>query len=386
MSSIVVDSKSLIVLTAEPLSSVKSRVGPPSLSTGEILSAQVFGKTAEGKYLLTVKNFSLEASSQLALKTGDQLELRVAAVRPQIILTLADSSGVGAQGKIREGLMQFRANPDALLSVFSKIDQFAGLVKNNPFAARIAANEMAALVEKIGSLILTSHTKADSLFVKNFVETGGMMLESILKDLAQSGMVKSSPVLTNDLKTLLFMLSGRVAAALKDDAGLPAATRTLLQNLALFTAEAIKALEARQIVNVSYQQNESGLYLQIPVGQADGLRRADVFIRPDGGGSKGEADFTDCSITIFLDMERLGKLAIEARLRRGNFHCVISCEQKQAQQQIDAQVHRLWEALAGLGYSIEALTCRTSPDLEQKHNEFLASQLFSEAGLINFFV
>ena len=111
-----------------------------------------------------------------------------------------------------------------------------------------------------------------------------------------------------------------------------------------------------------------------------------VFFRHVGGGSKGEADFTDCSITIFLDMERLGKLAIEARLRRGNFHCVISCEQKQAQQQIDAQVHRLWEALAGLGYSIEALTCRTSPDLEQKHNEFLASQLFSEAGLINFFV
>lgn len=386
MSSIVVDPKNPAIIAANPPPGVKAGAGNAVLSIGEVLSAAVLDQIAEGKYLLAVKNLLLSASSQLPLRAGDRLDLKVVETKPQVILTLLDPSKIDGQSRIREGLVNFRANPDGLLSVFSKINEFASIFKSDPLLTKIAGNEIQALVNRIGSLILSPRTRTDSMFVKNFVETSGLMFESVLKDLAVAGSVKSASALTGDLKSLLLTLSGRVAGALKSDAALPIEIRNVLQNLALFTAEAVKALEARQIVNVSYQQSDQGLYLQIPVGQGDGLRRADVFIRPDAGNEQRGADFSDCSITIFLDMEYLGTLSIEARLRQGNFRCVISCQDDQARLLIDSQVNRLYEALGNLGYHVEGLACLVSPDLEQKRNEFIAAQIFSDEGLINFFV
>ncbi|MFO7569586.1 MAG: hypothetical protein R6W75_07285 [Smithellaceae bacterium] len=368
-----------MVLTGKP-------EGLPGLAVGETLQARVLEKIAEGKYLLSLKNSTLMASSSLPLRAGENLPVRVTATGPQILLTILDPGKQHADGRVQEQLLQWRANPDALLSVMNKLGEFSSLLKSDALPLKFTQSEVNNLIRLFDQMILSPRTKGDPLFVRNFVNTSGLLLEKALGDIV-SGAVRNAPSnLTDNLKAALLRLSDQIVRAQMQGDKVQPPIMNKLQVLATLTQDALKTIETRQAVNVVFQQSDQGLYLQVPLALGDMLRLADVFIRPDGGNENKGEGFGNCTITIFLNLDYLGELSIEARLREGNFHCVISCEDDDVKTLINEKVTELWTALESLGYHVDALRCLRNPDLESKRIEFLSEQSFSRMNLINFFV
>lgn len=358
----------------------------PRVAVGETLEAHVLQILSPGKYLLALKNATLTASSDLPLKAGEKLQVRVAATGPQILLSILDSARQSVQGKVQEQLLQWRANPDALLSMMNRLTEFSQLLKSEALHLKMTPDEITGLIRLFDQMILSPRTKADSLFIRNFVNTSGLLMEKALGDMIASGAARGAPAnLTDNLKAAILRLADQIIRAQTQAEKLQPQILGRLQNLASLTSDALKTIEARQAVNVVFQQSDQGLYLQIPVALGDMLRLADVFIRPDDGKNPGDAGFANCTITIFLSLDFLGDLSIEARLREGNFRCVISCEDASARSLIDGHVDQLWTALEGLGYHVDALNCLNVRDIQGRRSEFLASRSFSEINLINFF-
>ena len=188
-----------------------------------------------------------------------------------------------------------------------------------------------------------------------------------------------------NLKASLLKLSADIAGALKDGLKLDPPITAKLMNLASFTSDALKTIEARQAVNVIYQQNESGLYLQIPLSLGEALRQADIFITPDDKNAAGAKKYSSCSIMIFLDLDYLGEISIDASVREGRIRCIIKCESEGVRQLVTAAADRLKEALGGAGYGVEQVDCLTASELGQKRAEYIEQQLFGSIDLVNHF-
>jgi hypothetical protein len=358
----------------------------PRVAVGETLEAHVLQMLSPGKYLLALKNATLTASSDLPLQAGEKLQVRVAATGPQILLSILDPARQSVQGKVQEQLLQWRANPDALLSMMNRLTEFSQLLKSETLHLKMTPDEVTGLIRLFDQMILSPRTKVDSLFVRNFVNTSGLLMEKALGDMIASGTARGAAAnLTDNLKASLLRLADQIFRAQAQADKLQPQILSRLQNLASLTSDALKTIEARQAVNVVFQQSDQGLYLQIPVALGDVLRLVDVFIRPDDGNDAKNGGFANCTITIFLSLDFLGEISIEARLREGNLHCVISCEDDDSRALITDHVDRLWTALEDLGYHVNALNCLKVRDMESRRSEFLAGQSFSEINLINFF-
>jgi hypothetical protein len=118
----------------------------------------------------------------------------------------------------------------------------------------------------------------------------------------------------------------------------------------------------------------------------EGFRLADIFIRPDDKKREGKEKFSSSSVVIFLDMDFLGKLAINASIREGNFSCVIKCEEEEVKALINNDLDKLKSALLAIGYRVDYIDCMQDAGLTQVREEFLQEQSFYAAGLLNFFV
>jgi hypothetical protein len=374
-------------ITKNTLEINRTSASSAGISIGETLPATILEKLSDNKYLLALKNLQIPATSAIPLSAGEKLIVKVSSLQPQIVLNIMDGKVQAGDAKVNEKLLQWRSNPESLLQVIGKVAQFAKLVQTGDLPQRISPAEIEKLIKLFDSIIFSSKTKNNSLFLKEFIAKTGLLLESTLRQIvgeARKGIV-DKPIEDN-LKTLLLKLSSSIEEVLKDASKLDSSITAKLINLAAFSNEALQSIEAKQILNTVFQESDNGLVLQVPIALGDGFRLADIFIRPEDKKREGKDKFSSCSVVVYLDMDFLGKLAINANIREGNFNCLIKCEEEEVRTLINNELDKLKNALSAIGYRVDYIDCMQEDGLTQVREEFLSEQSFSAAGLLNFFV
>lgn len=355
-----------------------------NLVPGEMLTVGVVEKLSANQYLLALKDASITATSDVPLTVGEKLQVKVQSIQPQIILNLIDTQKQNTDAKVNERLLQWRTNPESLIQLLSKVDEFSANLKSGDLTLAMSRKKIDGLIKLFSNIVFSPETKTNPLFVKDFVSQIGFLLENNLgKIAAHSGKNGVVPELTENIKASLLNLSQAITEALS--AKLDVQVTSKLMNLASFTSEALKMIEVRQAVNVVYQQNESGLYLQIPLAMGETLRQADIFITPDDKNAEGPKKYSSSSIVIFLDLDYLGQISIDASLREGRIRCVIKCATEEVKQLVTASAEQLKEALGGIGYGVEQIDCVRVSELERKRAEYIEDQLLGSMDLINHF-
>ncbi len=357
-----------------------------NLLPGETLTVSVVDKLSPNQYRVSLKNISLMATSDIPLNIGEKLQVKVQSVQPQIILSVGDLHKPSSDMKLNEGLIQWRINPDSFIQLFSKVNEFSATLKSADLPLNMSAEEMDGLVKLFSDVVFSAETKTNPLFVKDFVAKLGLLLENNLSKMALHSIKDGNvPLVMDNLKASLLKLSAELTEALRNSPKNDTEVTARLTNLASFTKEALQTIEARQVINVVYQQNESGLYLQIPLAMGEALRQADVFITPDDKNASGSKKYSSCSVVIFLDLDYLGEIAVDASLREGCLRCVIKCENEEVKQIVDASAKQLKEALSGIGYGIDQIDCLRGFEMAQKRVEYIEHQLLGSTGLVNHF-
>ena len=236
------------------------------------------------------------------------------------------------------------------------------------------------------AITFSDNTKGNNLFVKDLIANTGLLLENKLSRLVTEGAkgINSKP-LDDNIKTLLLKLSAGIQELLKGSEKLDPQIKVKLVNIAGFTAEALKTIEARQAINIVFQESDNGLVLQVPLSVADGLRQADIFIRPDDKNNQDEKNYSSCSIMIFLDLDILGKISVNASVREGSLRSLIKCEREDVKDIISSELSKLESVLAGIGYRVDYIDCLQEDGLTQEREEYFEEQSFSGVDLVNYF-
>lgn len=353
---------------------------------GEVLPTTVLERMADNKYILALKNLRILVTSEIPLNTNEKLMVKVNNLQPQIILNIVTQENQSGETRINEIIRQWRTNPESLLQVVNKVAEFTKLLQTNDLPLKLSKNDMEKLIKLFDNIIFSPRNKNNPLFLKEFVSKTGLLLENTLKqivDQASRGM-KQKP-LEDNLKTLLLKLSFTAQEALKDNAKIDSQLMTKLSNINSFTQEALITIETKQVINTFFQDNDKGMLLQVPFALADGFSLADIFISPEGKNEQGRKEFSSCSVAIFLNLDILGEIMINAGIREGDFNCVIKCSNDQTEEMINDKIDDLRTALSAIGYRINYLDCIKEEELTRKHEEFLEGKFSPALDLVNYF-
>ena len=357
-----------------------------SVVLGETLEATVLGKLAGNKYTVALKNGHIPATSNSPLNIGEKLTVKVNSLHPQIVLNVIGSNSSSGNAAVHENLLQWRANPEALVQVAGKFAGIARLLKNIDLSETFLEGDVKKLIKLFDDIILSRQTKANRLFLKDFTSRTGLLPESSLKQTVKDSSPKGiSKPFDDNLKALLLKLTAAANDILRGDPQPDLELKLKLNNIMAFAGEALKAIEVSQVINSVFQESDNGLVLQIPVALADGFRLADIFITPDGKDQQGKKNFASCSVALFLDLDILGKIAANANFREGSINCVIRCEREEIRNLIADNLDELKNALTQTGYQIGYIDCVQEEGLTEGREEFLARQSFFVDQLVNFF-
>ena len=374
-------------ITKNSIEISRSNVAQKGVVLGETLSVTVLEKSAGNKYTLALKNMQIPATSSVPLSVGEKLIVKVESLQPQITLNIVVNKNSTGDAQINENLRQWRVNPESLLHVINKVAEFAKLLQTANLPAAISQSHGDKLIKLFDDIILSPRTKNNPLFLKEFVSKLGLLLENSLRQLvASASQGKIDKPLEGNLKALLLKLSAAVSEVLRENPKLDIELAAKLTNISAFTGEALKAIEVMQVLICVFQLSDNGLVLQVPVAVADGFRLACILITPEDKNGQGQTKFSSCAVTIFLDLDLLGKIAVNANIREGGVSCVIKCEREEVRDLITNNLDELKDSLSGTGYRVDYIDCVQEDGLMDEQEEFLARQSFFAADLVNFFV
>jgi hypothetical protein len=364
----------------------RNKIASGSIILGETLEVTVVEKIAGNKYLLAIKNMSISASSEIPLSIGEKIQVKVGSVQPQIILNLAGNQKISAEPKINENLLYWRTNPNSLLQMLDKSSELVKDIQGINLPLKFSKNEIDKLIKLFDSIVFSNNTKGNKLFLKDFIANIGLLLENKLSQLLSNGPKGiQSKQLEDNIKTLLLKLSAGIQELLKDSEKLDPQIKAKLMSMDGFATEAIKTIEAKQILNIVFQESDKGLVLQVPLSQVEGLRQADIFIRPDDKNNQKGVDFSSCSIMIFLDLDVLGKISVNASVREDSLRTLIKCEREDVKEIISSELTKLESVLSDIGYRVDYIDCIQEEGLAQERKEYFEEQSFSAMDLVNYF-
>lgn len=356
------------------------------VAIGEVLPATVLEKTAENNYNLALKNQHIPATSTLVLNAGEKLTVKVSSIEPQIILNIIENKNQTGDVKIQEKLRQWRTNPESLLQVLNKAGELTKLLQTNDLPSKIVKSDIEKLLKLFSNIIFSSRTMNNHLFIKDFIYKTGLLLESSLRQFID-GTYKGEKekLLENNIKSLLLKLSSAIQEIVMEKSKYDINIVLKLLDISAFVDKAIQVMEIKQALNAVFQDSDNGLILQIPLALGDGFSLADIFITPEHKNKQGKTKFSSCTVRVFLDLDMLGSIAVNAGIREGTLNCLIKCESEEIKKMINGNLTGLKKALSSAGYRVDYIDCIQAEKLNDERKQFLARQSFSVTELVNFF-
>ncbi|MBN1380256.1 MAG: hypothetical protein JXA41_01125 [Deltaproteobacteria bacterium] len=325
------------------------------LSVGENIEAVVLGYDRQYKVLLRIKNGILKAHSQLELHKDDRLKLFVDQLRPSLILKITSHETSGTT-KVNESLRMYRSNPDALKNLILTSSDLLRGDNLKILTPLIGEKDLQALTNVLNKLIITKDNLTDPFFLKHYVESLGLTLEKTLRKALSDPTVLKDDRLTDNLKRLLL----KIELTLRDmpiiHNGAETGAEQKLKPFLQFMESGGKVIEHLQIVNCTAMEQDQLFVLQIPFQYPDGIRMQDIFIEKDGYGNSQDGE-EQYRIVLFLDMDALGEIACDVRIRQKELSCLIKSNDPFICNFISSLLAELREHLSAAGYECRSLKC-----------------------------
>ncbi len=179
-----------------------------SLTTGEILKARVLDVKNNETLLISMKGSTFQAKTEVSLKKGDSIIVKVESSRDQVRLKLIgiESSRTAKTQSLRffnlPGLHADKTELKELLQMINKIDNLPEEVKN-----RLPE------IKEISRLFSVKPDSLNEQLLKNLTEHSGIILETKLKTLALKEISVENLTLSGinkDVKAILLKLQNRL--------------------------------------------------------------------------------------------------------------------------------------------------------------------------------
>jgi hypothetical protein len=324
----------------------------PPLSVGEVVEAEVMETFRYGKTLILLKNSRVMADSELLLKKGEKIAVRVTQLHPGVILRIVQNE-ISQNSRLMDYLRFYRSNPKALFEFLIKgIDRFSP-ENLGELAAHLGKEDIKNIRNVLKSLIFSRESLKNPLFLKDYVSKFGYLMEK--KNASQN------------LKGFLIRMSGRLQS-LMETGNLPAA-----EKLAGFVRSSLQIIDTHQVINYLFQEYEGKYMFHIPLLFPENMGLAEIFVKFGDRDSKGKGRRNEKNVLFLLNMDVLGDIIVEAKIKTKKISCVLKCKDENICNFIRLFLEELGEKLMALGYEIDYLTCVAEKDdlkIKAEYREF----------------
>jgi hypothetical protein len=361
----------------------KTSVTHSALSIGEILKAGVIEKLGNQKILITLKDINLPANCEVNLNAGDTVLVKVESLNPQVILRIVGRGDL-EEFRAADFLRWYRTNPNALSQMITEAFRQFNTENLGKLLHYLPKEDLQNLFKIIKSLFLSPEAKGTN-FVKDYLSNLGLLTESQLrKALEGESGIGESDLHQQNLKSLLMQLSDDLHNLLVGKESFDHEESIRLKSLSEYVDSSIKTIESHQIINVVLQETESKYLVQIPILFPDGVRKSDIFVEYDryacGEGHKGQY-----RVIFFLDMDILGEMTIEAKLKGDKIDCLIKCEGEEVCDFISPFLTELRESLSAAGCEIDTVKCVVGHDLVKEKIDYYQGMVLYTRDVIDLF-
>jgi hypothetical protein len=348
----------------------------PELSAGEKVEAAILSSLGSGRYLIQLKNAVLPARSDLVFLEGERISVVVDRLQPEILFRIAGRSAPAAGG-MPAILTGMRAGTSSLFRLFADAAGLLSLPGTPAFSGSSGSGKTDSLLSLIRTLILSREALRDPLFIRNFVFHLGLLHEKTVRGGTASGKKAASGAPAGDsLKGLLLRAAAdpRTLEALWGEG--PDGKRTGQDTIRQFVDNGLGAIETEQWLNLVLQETESRYLLSLPFLFQGGVRMQDLVIRFDRRGRETEKGERSFQVTLYLDLDVLGKAVADVTMKADRVGCAIRFEEKSGCDLLAPHLEELAERLKASGYGLQFLTCVADPKAREDRETFLRERYF----------
>ena len=376
--------------TNKPYSSLgKASVNNPSLSSslreGQMLNGRVTAVSSTGSgqnsYIVNINKQMVELSSNLILKQGQALALRVEQTTPKLILEILQqpNTGQAITKPVNNILRELVPQQQGLQHLTAAMLQLAG---NNKLPRDIeqALQQLSQALPRVGDMQnpskLAEAIRNSGLFMESTIAAGRnlpagdlkLLWLSLLSSAAQHQQASETlPRATLDIKEMTPLpfahgvgVQQRISA--RTDSQPVKSLDILLLRLFGLADSAVSRISLTQVTTAEAQQSgEARWKLEIPLmlpGQE--LCVAEFLIEretPDSGSEETPEAEAGWSVSLALDMPGLGPLMIRLSLKGEQLVARIHAEQTSTTQRITEHLDRLRARLTTQGLDVTRLSC-----------------------------
>ncbi|MBN1613655.1 MAG: hypothetical protein JW950_04225 [Deltaproteobacteria bacterium] len=357
---------------------------------GEILEAVIAGPVGRRGVLVRLPTGFVVAETDIPLQVNERLRVKVEQMQPKVMLRILDRN-VSEVSKIDEYLRLYRADPKALLKSFSLVNEIFGVkgMAEAPNDAVVA--DLLKIMQNVSSMVLSRDTATNPMFIRDFISGLGLLLERRLAGNIRSGRRSFQDIFGSPddreggLKAQLLRLLASLAMEVDENGQTNQAGATRNRGINQFAKFFIESIETFQVLNVHCQENEQKYFLQIPCQMPDGLRMQDLIVEWDGDGENTRATGESCRFILFMDMDILGRLMIDAALSKTAINCHIRCGEDATADFLSSYLDQLKSRLTVAGYRVGALTLETDGDIESTRYRYFQERVVHAADTVNLF-
>jgi len=343
----------------------------PHFSVGQLLEARVLGRLDGERLLINIQDQNLVARTAIPLQAGENIRVRVEGLNPLLTLVLLErSAGESAESaRTGEALQSMRAEPLALAKSLAGL--LEALDPENPGALRTlpVKGDAGRILQMLQDLVLPKNTVENPLWIKDCLQSLGLLLESDIRKEFQRGSSTGFQERAVSLKELLLNLIEVLQKQGDGEGG-----KGLSQKLSLFEG-ALKNIENLQVLNVLFQEQEGKYLLQIPLLLSGRMTTADIFVYVDKENQQRKRSSEDYHAVFALHMDALGDIMVQAKWKGKKLGCLIECGSVEIRDFIYPSLAGLAERLGALGYQMGEMTCTVKKDLGQAREEFYQREL-----------
>lgn len=355
--------------------------GFPNLKVGDRLEAQVARKLGEGKVLVFLNGAPVEADSTTPLQIGQKINVQVESLKPQILLRLVTTDAAGEQGKIADYLKAFRSDPYAFFGLFKEGGTLFNADNLKALSNSLLRSQSQSLGQIIRTLIFSTETVGNPLFIRDFVSHSGLLLERTLGRSLKTG----APVGGDNLKGALIRLGMGIREWLATRPDIPEEEFKTLVRLAEYTDRSVHTLETQQVLNVLSRDQDNRFMVQIPFAFPQSLTMQDIFIEFGGSQRAEKGEGSPFRIIFFLNLDVLGEMMIDVGIRGQELTADLSCQSVDAMSLVSLSLEKLKENLDSLGFRVVRMACDVRDDIGPTKNDYVRNSSWYEGDAINFF-
>jgi len=338
--------------------------------------------------VVMIKGVPVAAETTIPLQAGQKINVEVQSLRPQILLRLVAGDTGGERARIAGYLKVFRAGPQAMTELFQSAGPLFSPDSLKTLSHSLLRDRSQALGQMIRTLIFSTETMKNPLFVRDFVARAGFLLEHNLG----KALTENSPGALNvqsqgdNLKSALIDLSAGIRTWLDTRPDIPEAEAAKLLRLAEYADRSVRTLETQQVLNVVAREQDNRFMVQVPFAFSQGPTMQDIFI--EFGGSRGEEEReagAPFRVVFFLDLDALGEMMIDVGISGQDLTADLSCQKVDTVELVSSSLEELRENLDSLGFRVMRMTCDVRDDITLTKQDYVRNSSWYEGDVINFF-